>query len=923
MDDLLHYAQQLASQASTPIFQPIQGRVVYMVNVGHSSGSSDSQHLAEAFNQYGFETLCIVRPGWPWDVEGKKNSLIMPEVNVNGVRYIHSELASDVVGNEQATLEATVDQLIKLLRIYRPSAIVTEIIDVGLPAWIAAKRLGIVFYGTAKNIGLIEDNIVDHQSKSLSSKFTTLVERSTFVAKQASKIYSKNKHLKKWLIENGVKEDSIYVLPNLNNAQAIEEDSSFLLKKIKSSTQNVKVLGYIGDPDSCVDLNYLLDSCEQLIEEGEKIKLLLVSEYDNSFEVENYIVKNVENEWLYEIIKVPYRHIDSYYKLIDMLVMPCSEDDLNFCYKNKKILKAARFNLPVFLPEYCKGKVKDVLSNVVYYRKDMLKETLKEYLPYTQCGKYKDNKNEFLDFFGENDLIESFFSNASCNAGNPFEWLKENELRELIEREQSNGNISKSLAIAKFLYEKKNDFYSFKSYVKALFLAQKYDLVIELCRDENNLGDELKKLVKKSESYLSIFRLYYKYCQEEKINKPLSNKSVYFLHSSLPYFSGGYATRAHGLATALIKNGLDVKAYTRPNFPYDVKKDVKDKDKFFQIDDITYYKTVCDSVRHRDEASYMLDCVKVFDEVIKKERPGYIHGRSTYQIALPALIAAKKNKLPFIYEVSGLWEIVFESRDTAPQRKHETEKIRHLETMTAKLADIVFTLTSAMKDELISRGVDASKITILPNCTNPDKFLPREKSQNLLSELGIDLNTPVIGYIGSFQDYEGLDDLIVACEILSDRKPDLDYKLLLVGDGPYYKQICDQAKSSSVKDKIIITGRVPHSLASEYYSIVDIAPFPRKSWPVCEMVSPMKPLEALAMQKTVLVSSVKALSEMVVDGETGVVFKKGSVESLSTELSNLLADSAKRKKLGKNSRAWVIENRTWNSIVNIYLGKVF
>src|SRR5690606_1040052 len=114
-----------------------------------------------------------------------------------------------------------------------------------------------------------------------------------------------------------------------------------------------------------------------------------------------------------------------------------------------------------------------------------------------------------------------------------------------------------------------------------------------------------------------------------------------------------------------------------------------------------------------------------------------------------------------------------------------------------------------------------------------------------------------------------------------------------------------------------------HDLASEYYSIVDIAPFPRKSWPVCEMVSPMKPLEALAMEKAVLVSSVKALAEMISDGETGLVYEKGNVGSLSSCLLTLLGDRDLRIRLGIKARQWVEENRTWDGVTDIFIRSLF
>lgn len=191
MDDLLHHAQQLANQASTPIAQPIEGRVAYVVNEGHSASS---QQLAEALNQRGLEALCIVRPGWwPCD-ETEGNHQIIPEVDINGVRYFHSVLPNSALGCARATLEATVEKLIKLLRVYRPAAVLAETAGVGLAAWIAAKRLGLAIYG----MGPSQEDVTDKK-----------VSHCLFVAKQAEYVFVNNRQVKATLVKNGVKEENI------------------------------------------------------------------------------------------------------------------------------------------------------------------------------------------------------------------------------------------------------------------------------------------------------------------------------------------------------------------------------------------------------------------------------------------------------------------------------------------------------------------------------------------------------------------------------------------------------------------------------------------------------------------------------------------------------------------------------------------
>ena len=188
-----------------------------------------------------------------------------------------------------------------------------------------------------------------------------------------------------------------------------------------------------------------------------------------------------------------------------------------------------------------------------------------------------------------------------------------------------------------------------------------------------------------------------------------------------------------------------------------------------------------------------------------------------------------------------------------------------------------------MRDELVRRGVDPATITLLPNSCDPERFTPRGRDAALAARLGIPASVPVIGYIGTFVQYEGLEDLVAACAMLHGRGR--DFRLMLIGNenvsgtekGPITAEIERIAAEAGLSDRLIMPGRVPHEEVAAYYSLIDIAPFPRKPQPVTEMVSPMKPLEALAMEKAVVVSSVAALTEMIADEETGLVFAKGDI----------------------------------------------
>ena len=276
----------------------------------------------------------------------------------------------------------------------------------------------------------------------------------------------------------------------------------------------------------------------------------------------------------------------------------------------------------------------------------------------------------------------------------------------------------------------------------------------------------------------------------------------------------------------------------------------------------------------------------------------------------PALIAARRCGVPFIYEARGFWEITRASREPAFRRSQQFRGMARLEAVCAREADAAITLTTAMKDELIARGVEEAQITLVHNSVDAARFLPQARDEALAERLGIPAGVPVIGYIGSHVIYEGLDDLIAACARL--RAKGIDFRLLLVGDGKETPDLIYRAEKAGLGEAFIAPGRVPHEEVESYYSLVDIAPFPRKPWEVCEVVSPLKPFEAMAMEKAVLVSNVRALAEIVEHEERGLQFAKGSVQSLADALERLILDPALRARLGSEARRWVLENRTWD-----------
>lgn len=422
-----------------------------------------------------------------------------------------------------------------------------------------------------------------------------------------------------------------------------------------------------------------------------------------------------------------------------------------------------------------------------------------------------------------------------------------------------------------------------------------------------------------------IYRLENGFSYNETVSRKYSvtNKVFYLLHNSLPYNSGGYATRTHGLLKSLNNDKYNVYGVTRPGFPSDHKKyiskplpdEIPHLDK---IDNVTYIRC---SQKTRKSSLTISEYIDTYSDQLaslaEDVKPSIVHAASNHPNGLAAVQLAKELGLKSVYEVRGLWEITRLSRQDGWDQTEQYDYMAKMEAEACNNADKVLTITHALKDIMVERGVDPEKISVVPNCVNVDDFTPfQEKNTSLLSSLGINQSDIVIGYIGSIVNYEGLDDLLKALHLIK-KTLNNKVKLLIVGDGAYLAYLVELVNNLDINDLVIFTGRVPHELVDEYYSLVDITPFPRKPYLVCEAVSPLKPFEAMASGKAVLVSSCSALTEIVDDGRNGLVFDKGNINDFSEKLYTLITDDVLRERLSKNGYEWVVENRDWSFSANV------
>ncbi|MCW0197703.1 TIGR04063 family PEP-CTERM/XrtA system glycosyltransferase [Sphingopyxis sp.] len=386
---------------------------------------------------------------------------------------------------------------------------------------------------------------------------------------------------------------------------------------------------------------------------------------------------------------------------------------------------------------------------------------------------------------------------------------------------------------------------------------------------------------------------------------------LHVLDHSLPAHSG-YTFRTRALMKAQIAKGWEVAGVTgvrHPNPGPDVET----------VDGLTFHRTppiapVRSPIREWREIA----ALAARTEALAREwKPDLLHAHSPVLDGLAALRAGKRLGIPVLYEIRAFWEDAAVGNGTGREGSARYRLTRWLESHAVKSADAVAVICEGLRGDLIARGVDPEKIVVSPNGVDLDLFgspLPREEA--LAAELGIGPGDAVIGFIGSFYDYEGIDDLIAAMPALVAAQPGA--RLLLVGGGPMEAALKAQAAASPVADRIHFVGRVPHEAVELYYSLIDILAYPRKKMRLTDLVTPLKPLEAMAQGKLVAASDVGGHRELIEDGTTGTLFAPDDPAAIAAALSDLLERRDLWDERRRTARLFVETHRNWSSNILRY-----
>ncbi|MBO0722826.1 MAG: glycosyltransferase, exosortase A system-associated [Blastocatellia bacterium] len=391
-------------------------------------------------------------------------------------------------------------------------------------------------------------------------------------------------------------------------------------------------------------------------------------------------------------------------------------------------------------------------------------------------------------------------------------------------------------------------------------------------------------------------------------------KVLHVLDHSLPYFSG-YSFRSDYIIRAQKGIGLDPVVVTSPKH-----EDFTNEHE--EIDEVDFYRVRWPAISSARLQTVPLvkqmACVAVLSKEITKLaeqlQVAIIHSHSPFLNGLAAARSAEQLGLPWIYELRYYDEDAAVDRGKIKHNSLRYKLSQRMEQSALEQATRIVTISTALKDDLIGRGIEESKISEVPNGVDTGHFQPREADAELSEKYGLTGRT-VIGFIGSFYFYEGLEFLIEAVLILLKERRDL--KLLLVGEGEAQAGL-ETRIPEGLRDHFIFTGNVAHKDVRRYYSVMDILVYPRVKSRLTELTTPLKPLEAMAMGKVVVGSDTGGIRELVKDGANGFLVGAQNAEALASRLAKLAGDLVVRRDIGRQAREFVLRERDWKKIVGRY-----
>ncbi|MGV3722648.1 MAG: glycosyltransferase family 4 protein [Actinomycetota bacterium] len=385
---------------------------------------------------------------------------------------------------------------------------------------------------------------------------------------------------------------------------------------------------------------------------------------------------------------------------------------------------------------------------------------------------------------------------------------------------------------------------------------------------------------------------------------------LHVLHTSLPFICG-YSIRSDYILRYQREQGMEPAAVTSSQHP-------NGDAPWETVNGLIHWRTPATKAKLFPGArEWMLTAVlrRKLETAIKEWRPHVIHAHSPMLVGLPALAAARAHGLPLVYEVRDLWENASVDRGKFSENSPHYQVARRLESRVLSRADAVVTICEKLRDAIADRASKPERVSVVGNGVDTASFQPTEPDPAERRRWGLD-GKRVIGYVGTFQPYEGLETLIAALPHILRRQSSAH--LLITGSGGEEARLRARVREQALEQHVTFTGRLPHAEVKSIYALADLLVYPRLLTRTTALTTPLKPLEAMAMGKPVVVSDVPAMHELVTRGETGLIFRSGDEADLGQRCAEALGSPQQCAYLGENARKWVLAERQWPSLVARY-----
>jgi glycosyltransferase involved in cell wall biosynthesis len=392
------------------------------------------------------------------------------------------------------------------------------------------------------------------------------------------------------------------------------------------------------------------------------------------------------------------------------------------------------------------------------------------------------------------------------------------------------------------------------------------------------------------------------------VGRPITGRILHLVSTSRPWAEGGFAIRTHDVARSQVRAGLEVHVATPPGFPGPGVHGADEP----AIDGVRYHRLSPTAPRDLPADARIARMASELASLAGTLRPAAIQAAEnadmTETTAQAAIAVGRKLGIPVVLEVRGFREEAWVGDlDADPPERYRLA--RAADAVAWAAASAVVTLGARMRQEIEARGVPGERIRVIPNAIDAERFGPGPRDPDLAAMLGVRPDRVVIGYVGSLTWYEDLPALVWVVRDLLARGREV--QLLIVGDGPAAGDIRAAAQAAGLGDRLLLPGRVPHDRIVAVERLIDVFVVARRDLRLTRLVTPIKPIEALAAGCVVVVNDLPALAEVVTDDVTGRVVPAGDHAALVEALDMLVGDPDARRRLGAAGAAWARSERTW------------